>query len=130
VCGDGFVHAGEEQCDDGNDDDTDACSNACELLEAGSTGADTTDGASGGVDETGDTGGGSGAQESDGTGGSDESATEAADGGSTDGGTAPGASDGGGCGCVASGEPGRGRAWWGPLALMVLAGVGRRRVRR
>ncbi len=25
VCGDGFVHAGVEDCDDGNDDDSDDC---------------------------------------------------------------------------------------------------------
>jgi cysteine-rich repeat protein len=31
VCGDGFVHAGVEACDDGNADDTDACTNDCEL---------------------------------------------------------------------------------------------------
>jgi MYXO-CTERM domain-containing protein len=131
-CGDGFVHAGQEECDDGNDDDTDACSNACEIVEAGSTGAETGEGSSssGGVDETGGSGGGSGAQESDGTGGSDGGATEDADGGgSTDGGTSPGVGDGGGCGCVA-GEPGGERSWWGALALMVLAGGGRRRARR
>ncbi|MCB9570081.1 MAG: DUF4215 domain-containing protein [Myxococcales bacterium] len=35
VCGDGIVQEGVEACDDGNDDDLDACSNACALASCG-----------------------------------------------------------------------------------------------
>jgi cysteine-rich repeat protein len=31
ICGDGFVHAGAEQCDDGNTIDSDGCRNSCML---------------------------------------------------------------------------------------------------
>ena len=33
-CGDGIVN-GEEQCDDGNDDETDDCRNSCEHYQCG-----------------------------------------------------------------------------------------------
>src|SRR5690606_26509036 len=34
-CGDGFVHAGVEECDDGNGDPTDACLLTCEEARCG-----------------------------------------------------------------------------------------------
>src|SRR5690606_30721195 len=34
-CGDGVVHEGVEPCDDGNDDDTDLCTQVCELPACG-----------------------------------------------------------------------------------------------
>ena len=34
-CGDGVVDAGFEQCDDGNDIDTDACPNSCRFTNCG-----------------------------------------------------------------------------------------------
>lgn len=51
ICGDGLVNQEGEQCDDGNDNDNDTCSNSCqnngdgdvcELPEVGSTGIDQT----------------------------------------------------------------------------------------
>ena len=35
VCGDGFVQAGVEECDDGNDVDVDACPNNCQVARCG-----------------------------------------------------------------------------------------------
>ncbi len=32
VCGDGLVYLGVEECDDGNDNDVDACNNKCEVI--------------------------------------------------------------------------------------------------
>jgi cysteine-rich repeat protein len=34
-CGDGFVHAGVEACDDGNADDSDACQSSCQAAFCG-----------------------------------------------------------------------------------------------
>jgi cysteine-rich repeat protein len=53
-CGDGAVDAARgEECDDGNDDDSDACRNDCTLPTSGTTG-----GTAGGATAGGDTGGG------------------------------------------------------------------------
>ena len=35
TCGDGVVQAGLEECDDGNDDDSDGCLTSCRLARCG-----------------------------------------------------------------------------------------------
>ena len=37
ICGDGIVNSAVEQCDDGNDNDTDSCSNTCIASLSGSS---------------------------------------------------------------------------------------------
>ena len=108
-CGDGFVRAGVEECDDANADDTDECANDCTVNGAGTGSSGGLDDTGGGTESEGSTTGGTTADDDTGTG------TEG------DGGTA-GSVDGGSCSCRSGGDP------WRPLGLLLLVlGVLRRR---
>lgn len=104
-CGDGFLHRGFEECDDGNLVDDDACSNACTENpvpepegtgsssggDGSSTGAEEESGSTtGGAGETGETGSDSGS--GSGTGDTDTD-TDASTGGSESDGSSSAASD-------------------------------------
>ncbi|MBX7084217.1 MAG: DUF4215 domain-containing protein, partial [Nannocystaceae bacterium] len=132
-CGDGFVHAGVETCDDGNTDPGDGCAADCTTegepgSSSSSSGAADTSAGEGGSGSASGSGGDASATaasasasatataggESSGSGGTDEST------GGQDDGT-------GGCGCNGSGS---GSGPWPVLAVVGLSLARRRRRRR